>query len=59
MKGSTKTLVQGKYQQVKGEVKEAFGKAVSSPKVAWEGRAEQITGKVHETVAKIKKTVGK
>lgn len=59
MKGSTKNVVAGKYHQAKGEVKEAFGKAVSSPKVTWEGRAEKIAGKVEEKVGKIKKAVGR
>jgi uncharacterized protein YjbJ (UPF0337 family) len=59
MKSSTRNLVEGKFHEVKGEVKEAFGKAVSSPKVAIEGRAEKIAGKVEETFGKIKKTVGR
>jgi uncharacterized protein YjbJ (UPF0337 family) len=59
MRGSTKNLVEGKFHEVKGGVKEAFGKAVSSPKVAIEGRAEKIAGKVEETFGKIKKTVGR
>jgi uncharacterized protein YjbJ (UPF0337 family) len=59
MKGSTRNLVEGKFHEVKGEVKEAFGKAVSSPKVAIEGRAEKIAGKVQGTFSKIEKTVGR
>ncbi|KAF0221918.1 MAG: CsbD family [Geobacteraceae bacterium] len=59
MRGSTKNLVAGKYHAVKGEVKEAFGKAVNSPKVALEGRAEKIAGKVQEKFGKIKKAVGR
>jgi len=59
MKGSTKNFVEGKYHEVKGEVKEALGKAVNSPKVAIEGRAEKIAGKVQEKFSKIEKTVGR
>ena len=59
MKGSTKNFVAGKFHEAKGEVKEAFGKAVSSPKIAVQGRAEKITGKVQEKFAKLEKTVGR
>lgn len=59
MRGSTKNLVLGKYHEVKGGVKETFGKAVNSPKVALEGRAEKIAGKVEQKVGNIKKTVGR
>ena len=58
MKASTKERVQAKLQGIKGEVKEVVGKAVHSPKVALTGRLEKISGKVHESVAKIKKTTG-
>ena len=59
MRGSTKNLVEGKYHEIKGEAKAAFGKAVNSPKVAIEGHAEKFAGKVQETFAKIEKSVGK
>jgi uncharacterized protein YjbJ (UPF0337 family) len=59
MRGSTKSQLQGKYQEVKGTVKQAFGKAVSSTKVAFEGRAEKIAGKVKGKIGKIKKTAGR
>jgi uncharacterized protein YjbJ (UPF0337 family) len=59
MKGSTKNFVEGKYHAIKGEVKEAVGKAVSSPTVAIEGRAEKIAGKVQEKFSKIEKAVGR
>jgi uncharacterized protein YjbJ (UPF0337 family) len=59
MKGSTRNLVEGKYHEVKGEVKAAIGKAVSSPKVALQGQAEKIAGKVQKTLSKVKKAVGK
>ncbi|MCM2359089.1 MAG: CsbD family protein [Geobacteraceae bacterium] len=59
MRGSTKNLVAGKFHQAKGEVKEAFGKAMNIPKVAMEGRAEKIAGKVEEKFGKIKKAVGR
>jgi uncharacterized protein YjbJ (UPF0337 family) len=59
MRGSTKSLTEAKYHEVKGGVKKAIGKAVGSPKITMEGRAEQITGKVQEKVGKIKKAVGR
>jgi len=59
MKGSTKDMVEGKFHEIKGKIKEIVGETVNSPKLAIEGRNEKIAGFVQEKFGKAKKTVGK
>ncbi|HEM3655776.1 TPA: CsbD family protein [Streptococcus suis] len=46
-----------KLDQVKGSVKEGFGKLTGDKKVETEGTANKVTGKVKETLADAKDTV--
>ena len=43
--------IQGKAEKLRGEVKEAFGKAVNDPKAIAEGKAQQLTGEIKQKAA--------
>ena len=48
--------VKGAAQNVKGKVKEGFGKAVGDSKLEAEGKGDQVAGKVRNAVGGIKDT---
>lgn len=48
----------GEIDKVKGQAKEAIGKAVGNRALVREGKRDQIAGAVKDGVAKIKKAVG-
>jgi uncharacterized protein YjbJ (UPF0337 family) len=52
-----KDRIAGSAKQIKGEVKQAIGKAVGDVKLESEGRAEKIEGKVQSAVGGLKDTV--
>jgi uncharacterized protein YjbJ (UPF0337 family) len=54
-----RNMVSGKYHEMKGGVKVAFGKATKSRKVTLKGRAEKLAGKVEQNFGKVKKTIGR
>ena len=55
MKNSTKDQAAGAAKDLKGQAKEAVGKAAGDPQVRDEGRADQVEGKVQKKVGEIKK----
>lgn len=44
----------GKWNQVKGNVKEAWGEVTNDPKDRWEGKLDRIKGRMQEEYGKIK-----
>ena len=46
--------VKGSAQNLKGKVKEGFGRAVGDSKMETEGKADQVAGKVRNAVGGIK-----
>ncbi len=48
-----------KAKQVKGQLKETAGRAANDKRLEAEGRAEKMTGKAQEAVAKAKKDLGR
>ncbi len=50
--------MKGKFQQVKGAVKEKAGEMTGDPVLQEEGRDEQAEGEVREGVGKVKRKVG-
>lgn len=52
-----KDRIQGSFEQAKGKVKEAAGKAAGDTKLETEGKADQIKGKVQNTIGGMKDTV--
>jgi uncharacterized protein YjbJ (UPF0337 family) len=49
-----KDRIKGSAEQAKGKVKEVAGKAAGDSKMEGEGKADQIAGKVQNTVGGIK-----
>ena len=52
-----KDRVQGIGQQIKGAVKDAFGKVTGDSKTQAEGKADKAGGKVQNTVGGVKDSV--
>lgn len=49
-----KDRIQGSFEQAKGKVKEVAGKATGDSKLEGEGKAQQVAGKVQNTVGGLK-----
>jgi uncharacterized protein YjbJ (UPF0337 family) len=52
-----KDRIQGSFEQAKGKVKEAAGKATGDSKLQAEGKTQQVAGKVQNAVGGFKDTV--
>jgi len=52
-----KDRVVGSAKEIKGEVKQAVGKAVGDAKLESEGKADKIEGKVQKAIGGIKDTL--
>ena len=52
-----KDRIIGSAKQIKGELKQAVGKAVGDAKLEQEGQAEKVEGKVQNTVGGLKDTL--
>jgi uncharacterized protein YjbJ (UPF0337 family) len=58
MKPSTKDRTEGKFHQVKGEIKEEVGKATNDPNLEVSGKAEKKAGKLQKWIGRAEKAVG-
>jgi uncharacterized protein YjbJ (UPF0337 family) len=52
-----KERIKGAAQQVKGNVKEAVGKATGDTKLKTEGKADQVEGKVRNAVGSARDSI--
>lgn len=52
-----KDRVEGSVEQAKGKVKEVAGKVIGDTKLENEGKADQVAGKVQNTIGGIKDTL--
>jgi len=59
LKPSTKDQVKGKFENLKGKIKEAAGHVTGKEDLEAEGKRQQIAGKVQEKVGQIEKVAGK
>ena len=59
MKPSTKDQIEGKFHEVKGDLKQKAGQVTDNPKLAAKGQAEKIGGKVQKKVGQIEKVLEK
>ena len=59
MKQSTKDQTEGKFHEVKGEVKKKAGQLVNNPDLEAEGQNEKMACKVQNKVGQIEKVFGK
>ena len=53
-----KDQVEGQLDQVKGKIKQGFGKATNDPELHDEGVADEVAGDVKEGFGKAKEKVG-
>jgi len=49
-----KDRIKGSLDQAKGKIKEGIGKATGDSKLETEGKADQFTGKVQNTIGGLK-----
>jgi uncharacterized protein YjbJ (UPF0337 family) len=59
MKPSTKDQAEGKFHEVKGEIKEKAGKGTNNPNLENEGTDEKTAGKVQKKIGKVEKVLEK
>lgn len=59
MKSSTRDQAEGKFHELKGQIKEIAGKLSDNPKLEGEGAGERIAGKIQEKIGQVKKVLGK
>lgn len=52
-----KDRVEGSVEQAKGKVKEIAGKVTGDSKLEGEGKADQVAGKIQNTIGGIKDTL--
>jgi uncharacterized protein YjbJ (UPF0337 family) len=58
MKQSTKDKAKGKFLELKGNVKETFGRATNDPNLEAEGKGEKFGGKVRKKIGQVEKVLG-
>ena len=58
MKPSTKAKAKGQIHEVKGKVKEKFGRLTNDRELEAEGEGEKLGGKMLKKIAKAEKAVG-
>ena len=59
MNTGTKDEIEGKFHEVKGNVKEKVGQVMNTPDLEAEGKAEHNSGKVKTKVGQIEKVFEK
>ena len=57
MKSSIANKVEGTAHEAKGKVKEVAGKVTGDSKLEGEGKADQVSGKIQNTIGGIKDTL--
>jgi uncharacterized protein YjbJ (UPF0337 family) len=59
VKDSTKDQAKGKFENLKGKIKEVAGNLTGQEKLEAEGKDQQVAGKVQEKVGQVEKVFGK
>jgi uncharacterized protein YjbJ (UPF0337 family) len=59
MKNSTKNEVEGKFHEVKGNLKKKAGQMTNNPRLEAEGQIEKSTGKVQQKLGRLEKVLEK
>ena len=59
MKSSTQDKAEGKWHEVKGNIKQVVGKAVGNRDLEAEGKDEKFDGKIQEKIGEIKDVLKK
>lgn len=59
MKESTKDQARGKFENLKGTIKEAAGSITGQPELEAEGKDQKLAGKAQEKLGQVEKVIGK
>ena len=59
MKTSTKDQIEGKFHELKGDVKQKAGQLTNDPNLETKGQSEKLAGKVQKKVGQIEGVLGK
>ena len=59
MKSGTEDQAEGKFNKIKGMLKEIAGELSDNRRLETEGTGEKMAGKVQEKIGQIKKVLGK
>lgn len=59
MKPSTKDQAKGKFETLKGNIKQAAGILTGRTKLEAEGKDQKLAGKLREKVGQVEKVLGK
>ena len=59
MKSSTKDQAKGKFENLKGKIKEAAGLISGQHELEAEGRDQKLAGSAREKLGQVKKVLGK
>jgi uncharacterized protein YjbJ (UPF0337 family) len=59
MKPSMKDQIEGKFHELKGDVKEKAGQVTNNPKLETKGQTEKFAGKVQKKVGQIEEVLEK
>jgi uncharacterized protein YjbJ (UPF0337 family) len=59
MKPSTKHQAKGKFENLKGKIKEAAGIVAGQRKLEAEGKDQKLAGKTREKLGQVEKVLGK
>lgn len=59
MKESTKDQARGKFENLKGTIKEAAGSITGQPELEAEGKDQKLAGKAQDKLGQVEKVLGK
>jgi uncharacterized protein YjbJ (UPF0337 family) len=59
MKPSTKDQARGKFENLKGKIKEVAGIVTGKRKLEAEGKDQKLAGKAREKLGQVEKVIGK
>jgi uncharacterized protein YjbJ (UPF0337 family) len=59
MKNSTKDEIEGKFHEVKGNLKKKAGEITNNPRLKAEGQIEKSTGTVQQKLGRLEKVLEK
>jgi uncharacterized protein YjbJ (UPF0337 family) len=59
MKNSTKDEIEGKFHEVKGNLKKKAGEITNNPRLKAEGQLEKSAGKVQQKLGRLEKVLEK
>jgi uncharacterized protein YjbJ (UPF0337 family) len=58
MRQSTKDKARGKFREMKGKVKEKFGRATNDPNLEAQGQGKKFGGKAQKKIGQVENVLG-